>query len=720
MATFVNVETSAATMTLPAGMNVINQNFDWIASVASTEGASMIGVNNSGANNLTSINVEAALVELQLDIDTRALTSTLASYVLTSTLAAPGGAALIGASSGNTVQQDLTTALSGGAPDNVVTVGTQGMYSTIQAAIDSITDSSLTNRYVVQLGGASHQVFSFGGKTGIIVNGIGPASIIQCDTASSQYINCWSTSCGLSNLHVDLADNAAVASNQSYALWMSGGGATDFYLDNVSIYVNAQSGTTAPRYAIGVNNAAGNWRSYNLKIVTESHGILIPNGNDNYWYNTNINLTGNETGIDRIALHITASGHSGRNKFIGGYIGSGYGVAHPNATGVSVYGLLVEATAVNTSFRVAWYNISSFVRNEAVSIGELYNVKMENGWFRAGGGMWQAENPNTAPSYDAKAVYGALDTASEPATGNKGKIELYGVRHSGSTGSVIGDSSIGVRRITSSVTLGKLESGVIEADPTAGNIEITLDNAGNSNNESLTVINTHATNLVTVVRYGSILINGVSNNLVVPNLGSVTLRRTGQFTWWSESAGTSSGTSSSGAMSASIALPFGFAGTSSTLPTNSGSVRLHSKADCFIEFGTSSVTTTTASMYFAAGTEVFGVPTAATHIAVKTAGEAGVLNVVGLDADTLQELTTNVMVQVQGASDSMELPVGTTARLFSMTDCYINFGTYGVVADETSMFFEAGTEILAVPAAATHIAAKRYTLDGGLYITGVN
>ncbi|MGV7235784.1 MAG: hypothetical protein ACQ9ET_05930, partial [Nitrosomonadaceae bacterium] len=179
----------------------------------------------------------------------------------------------------------------------------------------------------------------------------------------------------------------------------------------------------------------------------------------------------------------------------------------------------------------------------------------------------------------------------------------------------------------------------------------------------------------------------------------------------------SGGTSSSGAMSASIAIPFGFAGVSSALPTNSGSVRIHSQADCFIEFGT---TTTTSSMYFPAGIEIFGVPSGSTHIAVKTAGEAGVLNVVGLDTDALQEITTSTMIEVSAGSNSTALPTGTTARLFSMTDCYINFGTEGVVADETSMFFEAGTEIIAVPAAATHIAAKRYTTNGGLYITGMN
>jgi hypothetical protein len=172
-----------------------------------------------------------------------------------------------------------------------------------------------------------------------------------------------------------------------------------------------------------------------------------------------------------------------------------------------------------------------------------------------------------------------------------------------------------------------------------------------------------------------------------------------------------------GAMASSIAITFGFAGEVSALPTNSGGVRIHSQADCFLEFGAAGVTTTSSSLYFAAGTEVFGIPSGATHIAVKTAGEAGVLNVVGLDEDYKEELVTNTMIPVSAGSNTTSISATSKIRLFSMTDCYIDFNT---TVDDTGLFFEAGTEILEVPAGATDIAAKRYTTDGGLYITGIN
>jgi hypothetical protein len=54
-----------------------------------------------------------------------------------------------------------------------------------------------------------------------------------------------------------------------------------------------------------------------------------------------------------------------------------------------------------------------------------------------------------------------------------------------------------------------------------------------------------------------------------------------------------------------------------------------------------------------------------------------------------------------------------------MTDCFINFGDNTVTASDSDMFFEAGTEVLNIPADTTHIAVVRYSLNGGLYISGI-
>jgi len=172
----------------------------------------------------------------------------------------------------------------------------------------------------------------------------------------------------------------------------------------------------------------------------------------------------------------------------------------------------------------------------------------------------------------------------------------------------------------------------------------------------------------------------------------------------------------------SVSLEFSaIAGTSSALPTNSGAVRLHALGDCFVEFGDESVTADgTKSIYMAHGTEIFGVPAGATHVAVKGAGESGLLSVTGLGATYKHQLTTNAVIPVQAGSSSLALPAGRMVRIFAMTDCFIEFGDATVTADNTSMFFEAGTEVMRVPSGATHVAVKRYALNGGLYISGVN
>jgi len=160
-------------------------------------------------------------------------------------------------------------------------------------------------------------------------------------------------------------------------------------------------------------------------------------------------------------------------------------------------------------------------------------------------------------------------------------------------------------------------------------------------------------------------------------------------------------------------------GANSLLPTNSGSVRLNALSDCYIKFGDSGVT---ADMYLAKGSEVFGLPAGATHIAVKGAGENGLLSVTGLDGVYKYTYTGETIVSsVLAGSSLLPLPSNSTKlRVFSMTDCFIKFGDSSVIADNTSMFFGAGTEIMRIPSGATHIAVKRYALNGGLYISGVN
>ena len=161
-------------------------------------------------------------------------------------------------------------------------------------------------------------------------------------------------------------------------------------------------------------------------------------------------------------------------------------------------------------------------------------------------------------------------------------------------------------------------------------------------------------------------------------------------------------------------------GASTALPTNSGAVRLGALSDCLVKFGDASVVVeAAASLYMPKGSEIFGIPAGATHIAVKGVGASGFLSVTGLDSSYQHVLDGfNVVLPVRAGPSIVLLPSNSTKiRLFSMTDCRIEFEG---VADDNSMLFQAGTEILSVPSGATYISAKRYSLDGGLYISGVS
>ena len=165
-------------------------------------------------------------------------------------------------------------------------------------------------------------------------------------------------------------------------------------------------------------------------------------------------------------------------------------------------------------------------------------------------------------------------------------------------------------------------------------------------------------------------------------------------------------------------VDFSFISQRVALPSNSGTVKIGATQDCFIKFGDSSVTADgTTSLYFAAGVEVFGIPTGATYVAVKTAGVDGIMIPFGKAVVPTERLTTNTVIAVDDASDRIILPSGTSMRLFAMADCYIKFGDGTVTATSGDTLFEAGTETIV--SSGTYIAAIRVTDNGGLYISGV-
>ena len=70
------------------------------------------------------------------------------------------------------------------------------------------------------------------------------------------------------------------------------------------------------------------------------------------------------------------------------------------------------------------------------------------------------------------------------------------------------------------------------------------------------------------------------------------------------------------------------------------------------------------------------------------------------------------------SSANQVLPTNTRVfRVHADQACFLNFGTAGVTASNTSMPFDAGVEIIAVPEPYTHIAAIQNSAAGTVTIT---
>lgn len=83
---------------------------------------------------------------------------------------------------------------------------------------------------------------------------------------------------------------------------------------------------------------------------------------------------------------------------------------------------------------------------------------------------------------------------------------------------------------------------------------------------------------------------------------------------------------------ATVSLAIGVSSVSTPLPTAAEVVRVGANNKCFIKFGTSAVVATGADLVFPIGSEVFRVPTGATHMAtIQDGAGTGLINVTSME-----------------------------------------------------------------------------------------
>jgi hypothetical protein len=670
----------------------VNDNFNelyqkWLdlADTGTGKGASDVGVEDS-AGNFASANVEAVIADLANGVDTLSAT--------------------------------------------VVTVSTDqhtGDYSTIALAVAAISDAASSKPYVINILSGNHTNASAVTLPAYVsLQGSGQSTRLVTAGTNTIITTGWNR---ISDIHFEYTGGTANSSVRGPVYLQSSQNNGPVVLENctfdVQITATDATASSGGRAAIRVGGSAGMAVIRDCTIVTESHGIDMPDNSTNaYVYDTNISLVSHGLTVDQTtsdgATHHIGINHEGlgRMYLFGGMITCGYGNANPNDDNANIY--LYRTN--NTSSHVFMYGCMGYARSDATTVGKVRCVYMEGekGWARLFGCFFQAEDG--ANGVDVETIEAGYD----PANNGKGKVELFASRVSSQTGHVFGmGSGYGLMQYdhnADGLTQDKYENGLCLADTDTASFTINLYslsregerakfyNVGTSGN-TLT--------LATVVD-----IDGQSS-LVLEDGDYVSLLSKGGGSWLAENVLPSvtrrAQTIPHQTVSTSISLSFtATSGASSQLPANSRSVRLSAMSDCLVKFGDSSVAADAqTSLYMAAGTETFGIPSGATHIAVKGIGESGLVSVTGLDEKHKYTFTDNVVLPVGGGSASTMLPTGTYLRIFALTDCFIEFGGISVTADDDSIFFRAGTEFMLKPST-TFVAARRYAENGGLYISGAN
>lgn len=93
--------------------------------------------------------------------------------------------------------------------------------------------------------------------------------------------------------------------------------------------------------------------------------------------------------------------------------------------------------------------------------------------------------------------------------------------------------------------------------------------------------------------------------------------------------------------------------------------------------------------------------------------EGGTVQVLPPDQATHTKLT------VDATSRSFALSGAKVIRVASDVDLFLWFGTSGVTADSTGIYFPAGVETISVPAGATHVAQVQNATAGLVTITAM-
>ena len=358
----------------------------------------------------------------------------------------------------------------------VVNVGVGRLYTTLQQAMDAVTDASALRPYVILLDPGIYDLAAVGRelrmKPFVSITGLGRSSAVILTS---------------DRLNIRPANNSAIQSLTIVHRASSGAGAvqcsvkdlTDFFMSDVAIQVGGNGA------ALLSDKFVARCELRNMTIVTEAVGLSLAAGGFWYLHDVNIHLTGE--GGDHVG--ITADRYC-RIYVFGGKIGTGYGYAAVSNPIQSVIGVL---TQLEFRGRIVLHGVWSICRNDGAPAGVAVScvyVSGPQGWVRLFGGYFQAENPSGA---------GGRETLSNP---GGGKVEIYGSRcRDFGAGPVYSTNQIGRRLYTVADHGLRLEGdmgGLCALDASGGPFTLQLPSAPGEGAQFIFKKIDHAANAVTV------------------------------------------------------------------------------------------------------------------------------------------------------------------------------------------------------------------------------
>ncbi len=306
--------------------------------------------------------------------------------------------------------------------NNLITVGVGGDFLSIQDAINSVTDASSKNPYLIDVLPGVYIDAGFSMKSYVSVCGRERNAVqLILDDASNIII---ADNATLSNMTLKFSgSSAALISRRSL---------TDFNLEDVNFEVNG-------------SGAAFLSKSYiqravmrDINIVTQGVGLIL-NGGNLFIHDIDIHLVTSAQDNLHCAIHLNRS-HC-RVYVFGGKIGTGYGHPPPSDSG-PVVGVFAAA---NTRGRIELHGIWSICRNNGrAKYANCVRVESDQLRARMHGGYFQAEgsNPDTVVNL------------------GKGEIVNYGARiRNYRGGNVYSSNQIGLSRFTDADNDKRLRHG---------------------------------------------------------------------------------------------------------------------------------------------------------------------------------------------------------------------------------------------------------------------